>query len=153
LVIIFSVIVAVLALGFFTPTVVKTLHEQYYAAYPLKSFKTHKSILFVLGCFVKFVLIFLLCLPLIFIPFINVITLHIPFFYLFYKLLSFDVISNMFDEKNYASNIQPIRHHLVIISLVFYFLALIPIIGLFLQLFFAIYLTHYIFSFLIEQQR
>ncbi|MDR1555081.1 MAG: EI24 domain-containing protein [Campylobacteraceae bacterium] len=150
LVVIFSIFIAVLALGFFTPIVVKTLHQNYYKTYPLKSFGVSKSIFTMLIIFGKFILVFLLCIPFMLIPFVNIAIFNIPFFYLFYKLLTFDVASNIFDEKNYDLNIRPIKPKLIFISLIFYFLALIPILGLFLQLFFAIYLTHYIFSNLIK---
>lgn len=150
LVVIFSVFITVLILGFFTPIVVKTLHTKYYNAYPVKSFGVFKSISIILIDFGKFILIFLLCIPFMFIPIINIAVFNIPFFYLFYKLLTFDVTSNIFDEKNYTSNLRPLKGKLLLICLVFYLLALIPILGLFLQLFFAIYLTHYIFSALIK---
>jgi hypothetical protein len=151
LVVILSIFIAVLALGFFTPTVVRTIHVKYYKTYPLKSFGTFKSILVILSTFGKSILIFLMCIPFIFIPFINIAIFNIPFFYFFYKILIFDVASNIFDEENYALDMRHIKSKLMFISLIFYFLALMPIIGLFLQLFFAIYLTHYIFSALIKE--
>jgi hypothetical protein len=150
LVVIFSVFITILILGFFTPIIVKTLHAKYYNTYPVKSFKTFKSISIIFVDFVKFILIFLLCIPFMFIPVVNIAVFNIPFFYLFYKLLTFDIASNIFDEKNYSLNLCPIKYKLLLICLVFYFLALIPILGLFLQLFFAIYLTHYIFLTLIK---
>jgi hypothetical protein len=151
LVVVLSIFIAVLALGFFTPIVVKTLHAKYYNTYPVKSFGTLKSISVIFINFWKFIFIFLLCIPFLFIPFVNIAVFNIPFFYLFYKLLVFDVASNIFDEKNYSQNLRPLKRRLLLTCLVFYFLALIPIFGLFLQLFFAIYLTHYIFSSLIKE--
>ncbi|MDR2099932.1 MAG: EI24 domain-containing protein [Campylobacteraceae bacterium] len=151
LVLAFSVVIGVLALGFLTPIVVKTLHAKYYSQHELHSAGTLKTLGITLFIILKFLLLSLLCIPLAFVPILNSFIFGALLFYLFYKLLVFDVISNIVDEKEIKKILNLMGMKLVLICFAFYLLALIPIIGLFLQLFFAIYLTHYFFAVLIKE--
>ncbi|MFV0481276.1 MAG: EI24 domain-containing protein, partial [Campylobacteraceae bacterium] len=147
LVVVFSIVIAVLVLGFLTPTVVKTLHQKYYSHLPLpkETLSVSKTLLITLFIFLKFIGLLLICIPFMFIPLVNIIAFNAPFYYLFHKLMVFDVASNIFDESSYKKAIEPFKMQLIVITFCFFILALIPVLGLFLQLFFAIYLTHYIF--------
>ncbi|MDR0762017.1 MAG: EI24 domain-containing protein [Campylobacteraceae bacterium] len=151
LVLVFSVIIGVLTLGFLTPIVVKTLHRKYYSQYQLQPVGVSKTLAVTLFIILKFLLFLLLTIPLMFIPIINVFAFNAVLFYLFYKLLVFDVASNITDEKEIGELLERIRPKLILICFIFYLLALIPLAGLFLQLFFAIYLTHCFFNVLIKK--
>ncbi|MDR2790504.1 MAG: EI24 domain-containing protein [Campylobacteraceae bacterium] len=150
LVLTFGVVIGVLTLGFLTPIVVKTLHEKYYSQYELHSAGIAKTISITLFIVLKFLLLLLLCMPLTFVPIINGFAFGAALFYLFYKLLVFDVASNIVGEKEIKKILQKNGSKFMGICFVFYLLALIPLIGLFLQLFFAIYLTHCFFTVLIK---
>ncbi|MDR1975613.1 MAG: EI24 domain-containing protein [Campylobacteraceae bacterium] len=151
LAVIFSVIIGVLCLGFLTPVVVKTLHKRYYGEYELRSVSVAKTISTTIFILLKFLLLLILVIPLMFVPVLNILAINAPFFYLFYKLLIFDVTSNITDDVGIKELLRRGGVSLLFITFVFYLLALIPLVGLFLQLFFAIYLTHYIFTFLIKK--
>ncbi|MDR2081096.1 MAG: EI24 domain-containing protein [Campylobacteraceae bacterium] len=151
LVLLFSIAIGVLTLGFLTPTVVKTLHKKYYSQYELSSVSTPKTLAVTLFIILKFLFFLLLSIPLMFVPIINSFVLGAVLFYLFYKLLVFDVVSNITDEKGIEQLLERNRPKLMFICFIFYLLALIPFFGLFLQLFFAIYLTHYFFTVLIKK--
>lgn len=148
LVVVFSVVIAVLTLGFLTPYVVKTLHVKYYSEIPLPkdTLSVFKTVLITIFVFIKFVLLLLVCIPFMFIPIFNIVAFNAPFYYLFHKLMTFDVASNIFSASSYNEALKPYTWQIFFITFCFFILALIPIIGLFLQLFFVIYLTHYIFS-------
>ncbi|MDR0467602.1 MAG: EI24 domain-containing protein [Campylobacteraceae bacterium] len=144
LVIIFSIIIAVLTLGFLTPYVVKVLHTKHYSHLPLPkdTLPIPKMVLITVFIFIKFLALLLICLPIIFVP-----VLHLtPFYYLFHKLITFDVASSIFSASSYNEALRSHGWQMVFITLCFFVLMLIPVIGLFLQLFFVIYLTHYLFS-------
>ncbi len=136
-----SLVIAMVVLGFLTPSVVKALHVKYYKHLPAKSMETKKVLLMMASIVLKFVLVFIICLPFVFIPFV----INIPFFYLFYKFLIVDIGSNImlkddlkrFEKENFSS--------IVMASLAFFCLSLIPILGIFMQLFFVIYFTHFFF--------
>ncbi|MDR0666676.1 MAG: EI24 domain-containing protein [Campylobacteraceae bacterium] len=151
LVLVFSIIIGVLTLGFLTPIVVKTLHKKYYSQYELHPVNTPKTLAVTLFILLKFLLLLILTIPFMFIPIINTFVFGAVLFYLFYKLLVFDVASNIVGEKEIKELLGRLWPKPLIICFIFYFLALIPLIGLFLQLFFAIYLTHYFFAVLIKK--
>ncbi|MDR1615042.1 MAG: EI24 domain-containing protein [Campylobacteraceae bacterium] len=146
-----SVVIGILILGFLTPTVVKTVHKRYYSEYKLQATGTLKTFSVTLLTLLKFVLLLILAIPFMFIPILNIVAFNVPFFYLFYKLLTFDVISNIIDEKSAEELLKPVKFNILLLSFLFYMLALIPLVGLFLYLFFALYLTHYIFTLLIKK--
>lgn len=142
LAVLFSLIIAIIVLGFLTPFVVNTLHKKHYKNVPIQSLKSvdvFKSMGWVL---VKFLVLFIVCLPFVFIPFV----INIPFFYLFYKFLTIDIGSNMMSKSRLKVAQKRQSMELIITSLGFFILSLIPIIGIFLQLFFAIYFTHFYFQ-------
>jgi hypothetical protein len=151
LVLVFSIVIGVLTLGFLTPIVVKTLHKKYYSQYELHSVSTSRTLAVTLFIVLKFLLLLILIIPLMFIPVINAFAFSAVLFYLFYKLLVFDVVSNIADEKEIKKLLARLYPKLMFVCFIFYLLALIPLIGLFLQLFFAIYLTHYFFTVLIKK--
>ncbi|MDR2635275.1 MAG: EI24 domain-containing protein [Campylobacteraceae bacterium] len=151
LVVTFGVVIGVLALGFLTPTVVKTLHEKYYSQYELRPVSTPKTLKITLFIILKFLLLLLLSIPLMLVPIINTFVFSAVLFYLFYKLLVFDAASNIVGEKEIAELVERIRPKLIFICFIFYLMALRPIAGQFLQLYFAIYLTHYFFITLIKK--
>lgn len=147
LIVVLSIVVAVLIVGFLTPTVVKILHARYYSHLPLAKdpVSNSKMIIITIGILLKFILLFIICIPFLFIPVVNIAIFNIPFYYLFHKLLIFDVTSNIFSKLSYKKSVESYRWNFMVITFFFYLLALIPIFGLFLQLFFIIYLTHYVF--------
>ena len=91
----------------------------------------------------KFILIFLICIPLLFIPVVNLFILNLPFFYLFYRLILIDIASNTSDSLIFEIDLQKgggIKFFSA--SVLFYIITLIPFVGLFLQIYFVIFLSH-----------
>lgn len=78
-----------------------------------------------------------------FLPFINIFVYYLAFYYLFHKLLMIDVTSTILDKesfKNFHSDFSPLEFKFS--TLCFYLLSSVPLLGLFLQVFFVIFLTH-----------
>ncbi len=142
LVVLLSLLVAMVAIGFLTPRVVKHVHQVYYphvAPYEISSLGVLKLSFWLVF---KFLLLFLICLPLIFVPFM----INVPFFYLFYKFLLLDVGSNILSQDELRAIEKEDFLQLLGTSLVFFALSLIPFFGIFIQLFFVLYFAHYFFT-------
>lgn len=138
-----SLLIAMMVLGFLTPIVVSTLHKKYYSHIgelkPMNSIKVYKAMAMTI---LKFLVLLIVLIPFMWIP----LVINIPFFYLFYKLMVVDVASNMMDENRLKVAEKRWFSKLFFLSLIFFVLSLIPIIGIFLQLFFAIYFAHFFFQ-------
>lgn len=145
-VVLFSVIIAVITVGFMTPFIVKNVRKRHYKHVPAGK---EESFLLTMWKMLKIVLLFLLlllvALPMLLVPLLNVIALQIPFFYLFYKLMMVDIISTGVTQ-NAKMLAKQYKVELLLILLGFYFLALIPFLGLLLQVFFVTYLSHFFLS-------
>jgi len=150
---IFAIFVALIIIGFLTPFIVKEIHKNHYSEYELKGysnafgafFYTFKTIFFTL-------LMLLLFMPLYFIPFVNIAAINFPFYYMFHKLITFDVSSNIYTKDEYKKikffNNPKIRLN----TLVLYILSLIPFAILFTPVFIVIYLTHTYFSLHVNEE-
>ncbi len=142
-VVLFSLLVAMIILGLLTPMVVKTVHKKHYAhkppPQPMENIKVYKILSINI---LKFLALFLISIPFMWIP----LVINLPFFYLFYKLVIVDVASNMMSEEKFNKIKKEKFGRLIFLSLCFFVLSLIPIAGIFLQLFFAIYFTHFFFE-------
>lgn len=145
-VILFSLVLAILTVGLLTPIIVKSVRTKHYQ--DIKQAPAH-SFLVSLGnigkIFAKFILLFLVTLPFLFIPVLNIVFFQLPFFYLFYQLMMYDMISVGICEHSLAI-IKESRLYLLILMGLFFFVSLIPLFGLLLQVFFVIYLSHFILS-------
>lgn len=143
LAILLSVVIAGIITGFLTPYIVRYINDKHYG-YNYTPLPSNMRVFKLIGItFIKFILIFLICVPLLFIPVMNLFILNLPFFYLFYRLMLIDVASNTSDSLIFEIDIQKgggVKFFSA--SVLFYILTLVPFIGLFLQIFFVIFLSH-----------
>ncbi len=143
-VVLLSLVIAVITVGLLTPYIAKTVKRRWYQDIEDGLEEPFLSSLWkMIAIFLKFILLLLLMLPFLLLPFVNFMIFQIPFFYLFYKLMLHDLqsIGICEDAKEVISRN---RFTLVLSILVFFLLSLIPLFGLLLQVFFIIYLTHFI---------
>jgi len=141
-----SVIIAVIVIGFFTPYIVKTIQEEHYPKFIRSEIPFSKVIWMYLKTAGIFIFLILVCIPLLIIPGVNLFIFNVPFYYLFHNILLIDVGSNIedYDRFQYITNKE--KKDFITVTLVCYILSLIPFFGLFLQVFFVIYLTHLFFE-------
>ncbi len=139
----FSVFLSILIIGFFTPMILSIIHKRHYSSLVINSYGTFLSSIWVLvKSFLFMILFFILLSPLYFIPLINILAINLPFYYFFHKLLTFDVYSNIFskEEKNIIhgkyANIFRLR------TLFLYIISMIPFITMFCAVFYIVYLGH-----------
>lgn len=142
-----SVIIALIVIGFFTPWLVRLVQKRHYPTLSLpQGLPVAVVIKESIGIFGKFLGLLALSLVLLAFPFVNIAALHVPFFYLFYRILMLDVGSALLDASGYEVFKATHRSSTLAISLVCFALSLIPFVGLFLQPLFVLYFTHYMFQ-------
>lgn len=142
-----SVIIAVVVIGFFTPWLVRFVQKRHYANSRLSGgLSTAIVVKEAVGIFGKFLGLLALSLVLLALPLVNIIALHVPFFYLFYRILMLDVGSVMLDFEAYETFKKTHQKPTILASVVCFILSLIPFVGLFLQPLFVLYFAHYVFQ-------
>ncbi len=147
LVLIFSVIIAVIIAGFLTPVVTKEINLRHYGLTKQNEVSFLKVVKLMATSLLKFIAIFLICLVFYFVPILNLFVINIPFFYLFYKFLLIDVASNSLNKERFDKIYRQGGGYKFMLScFLFYLLCLIPLVGLFLQLFFVIFLSHILYQ-------
>ena len=145
LVIIISVIIALIIAGLLTPMITAEIDKRHYQFNIHPKADTYTVIKLMTMVLLKFIGLFLLCLPLI--PFTAFFIIHIPLFYLFYKFFLIDIYSNTVSREHFHIKMQQGGDSQFIFAcFIFYLLCFIPLAGLFLQLFFVIYFTHLVYQ-------
>ncbi|EAL0330042.1 hypothetical protein BTQ34_02305 [Campylobacter coli] len=137
-----SVFLALFITSFLTPLIVKQINNKYYH-HEVQNISNMYIIFEIFKIFLKFIGILLLCTLALFLPFINIFVYYLAFYYLFHKLLMIDITSTILDKesfKNFHSDFSPLEFKFS--TLCFYLLSSVPLLGLFLQVFFVIFLTH-----------
>ncbi|MDK9694652.1 MAG: EI24 domain-containing protein, partial [Sulfurimonas sp.] len=87
-----SVFIAVIVIGFLTPFVLKELQRRHYQDIVMTGYSNPFVTLFLtFQWLAAMLLLFLLLIPLYFIPLLNIIALNAPLYYFFHKMLTFDV--------------------------------------------------------------
>lgn len=141
-----SVIIAVIVIGFFTPYIVKTIQEEHYPKFIRSEIPFSKVLVMYLKTAGIFLFLILVCIPLLIIPGINLFIFNVPFYYLFHNILLTDVGSNIESYERFKLITKKEKKDFITVTLTCYILSLIPFLGLFLQVFFVIYLTHLFFE-------
>ncbi len=142
-ILILAVIIAVLIVGFFTPLVIKKLKSRHYPPFEIKGHGSFLYVLwFALRSFAIMVLLYIILIPLYFIPFLNIIAFNLPAYYFFHKMLVFDVSSSMNTKKEYLQIKAIVGNQIRLRTFLMYLLTLIPFVGIFFPLLFVIYLSH-----------
>ena len=142
-ILILAVIIAVIVVGFFTPLVIKKLKSRHYPPFEIKGHGSLLSIVwYTLKSLLIMVLLYIVLIPLYFIPFLNIIAFNLPAYYFFHKMLVFDVGSSMNTKKEYVQIKAIVGNQIRLRTLLMYLLTLIPFVGIFFPLFFVIYLSH-----------
>ncbi|GAB1464762.1 hypothetical protein MASR2M54_02620 [Aliarcobacter cryaerophilus] len=97
-----SIVITLVIIGFLTPFVVKYLNETSYKNLNLKPYATILGAFWVfLKAFFMMILLYILFIPLYFIPLINFIALYLPLYYFFHKMLNYDVSSTILSKEEY----------------------------------------------------
>lgn len=139
----FSIFIALIVIGFLTPTILKELQKRHYHDVEMKG---HSNIFEFVFLVIKWIavmlLMFIVFLPLYFIPLVNVIAFNFPLYYFFHKMLTYD-ISSTICTKDEAMKIKFFHATtLRLKTLGLYLISLIPFVIFFATVFYVIYLGH-----------
>jgi hypothetical protein len=142
-----SIFVAIIVVGFLTPYILKELQTRHYEDVEMIG---HSSIIGSIFSLIKSSLImlglFIVLIPLYFIPLVNIIAFNLPLYYFFHKMLKFDVSSNITTgvEEKKISYIN--KNSLRLKTLALYLISLIPFTIFFGAVFYIVYLGNSYFT-------
>ncbi|WP_373034526.1 EI24 domain-containing protein [Sulfurimonas sp.] len=138
-----SIFIAVLVIGFLTPFVLKELQKRHYNDIEMIGYSNIFSGLFlVLKWTVTMLLLFILLIPFYFIPLVNVIAFNLPLYYFFYKMITFDISSNICTKEEYKKIHYFSGNKIILKTLALYIISLVPFAIFFGAIYYVIYLGH-----------
>jgi len=143
LVLYLSIFVALIVVGLLTPLVLKELQRRHYSDVEMIGYSNILEALWltVKWAFIMLVL-FIVFVPLYFIPLVNIIAFNLPLYYFFHKMMTYD-ISSTICTKEEAKRIKYFNSGtLRLKTLVLYLTSLIPFVVFFGAIFYVIYLGH-----------
>ncbi len=143
-----SVVIAVVVIGFFTPAIVKRVHKKHYPDFRIQNedFGLVATIGSYLKIFGTFVVLLLVSLPFMFVPAINFIAVNLPFYYLFHSFLLLDVGSEIDGKREFRKVTKHYKGAFRTTTLILYAISLIPLAAIFLQVWFVTLLAHLFFT-------
>ena len=143
----FSIFIALLVIGFLTPLILKEIQKRHYSDVEMIGYSNLFEALFLVVKWVAIMLIlFIVLVPLYFIPLVNVIAFNFPLYYFFHKMMTYDVSSTICTKEE-AMKIKFFHATtLRLKTLGLYLLSLIPFVIFFASVFYVIYLGHSYFQ-------
>ena len=138
-----SVILSLVVIGFLTPMILSILHKRYYSHLTLNAYGTLLSPLWVMAkSLLVMIILFIVLIPVYFVPILNVIAFSLPLYYFFHKLLNFDVSSTILSKQEYKEIYAKEGNSFRLRTLFLYFISMIPFATLFTAVYYIIYLGH-----------
>ena len=146
-----SVFVAVLVIGFLTHNILKEIQQRHYQDVEMIGYSNAvEGIFLTIKWVAVMLLLFIVSIPLYFIPLVNIIAFNFPLYYFFHKMMTYDISSNICTKEE-AQKIKFFHGStLRLKTLGLYLLSLIPFVIFFASVFYVIYLGH---SYFIEVQK
>lgn len=142
-----SIIVAVIVIGFLTPYVLKALQEKHYQDVEMVGYSTVISaLLSVLKWASIMLVLFILFIPLYFIPLVNIIAFNFPLYYFFHKVMTYDIATNICTKDEDSLMKLKFATELRLKTLALYLVSLIPFAVFFAAIFYVIYLGNTYFT-------
>ena len=138
-----SIFVALIIVGFLTPTILKEIQQRHYSDVEMRGESNIFEGLFLPLKWISIMLImFIVFIPLYFIPLVNIVAFNFPLYYFFHKMLTYDVSSTICtrDEAMKIKFFHATTLRLKTFGL--YLLSLIPFLVFFASVFYIIYLGH-----------
>lgn len=146
-----SIFVALLIIGFLTHRILKEVQQRHYPDIEMIGYSNPiEGIFLTLKWIFIMIILFLVFIPLYFIPIINIIAFNFPLYYFFHKMITYDVSSTICTKEEamkisfFYGNILRLK------TLGLYLLSLIPFVIFFASVFYVIYLGH---SYFIEVKK
>jgi len=139
----FSIFIAIIIIGFLTPMILKELQKRHYPDVEMIGYSNIAEALFLVvkWAFIM-IMLFLVLIPIYFIPLLNIIAFNLPLYYFFHKMMTYDVASTLC-TRDEAIRIKFFHAStLRLKTLGLYLISLIPFVIFFASVFYIIYLGH-----------
>lgn len=147
LVLLAGLFLAIAVVGLLTPSILAALQRRHYPDVVLRgSVGVGGQLRFYASTLLRFVLLLLLMLPLMFVPLVNLVALNLPFYYWFHRLLCWDVASTIYPPDALAERMDSASAGLRGRTLLLYPLTLVPLLGMLLPVLFVLVLGHYLLA-------
>ena len=139
----FSIFIAIIILGFLTPMILKEVQKRHYPDVEMIGYSNIAEALFLVLKWVFIMLmLFLVLIPIYFIPLLNIVAFNLPLYYFFHKMITYDVASTLC-TRDEAIRIKFFHAStLRLKTLGLYLISLIPFVIFFASVFYVIYLGH-----------
>jgi hypothetical protein len=138
-----SVLLTLVVIGFLTPMILARVHRRHYSHLTLHGHGNLMSPLWVLlKSSLIMIILFVVLIPVYFIPVLNIIAFSFPIYYFFHKLLNYDVASTLLSKEEFHTIYKKESTAFRLRTLFLYFVSMIPFITLFTAVFYIIYLGH-----------
>jgi len=147
----FSIFVALLVIGFLTHAILKEIQIRHYEDVEMIGYSNPvEGIFLTLKWVLIMMVLFIVFVPLYFIPIINVVAFNFPLYYFFHKMMTYDVSSSICTKEEAMKISYFHGSTLRLKTLGLYLLSLIPFVIFFASVFYVIYLGH---SYFIEVRK
>jgi len=146
-----SIFVALIILGFLTHMILQEVHRRHYQDVMMIGYSNlFEGLFLTIKWIFIMIILFILFIPLYFIPIVNVIAFNFPLYFFFHKMMIYDVSSSICTKEE-AMKIKYFHGNtLRLKTLGLYLLSLIPFVIFFASVFYVIYLGH---SYFIEVRK
>lgn len=145
-----SIFTSLIIVGFLTPKILHTIHKRHYSTLELQegydttigsTFKLLKTVFIMLLLLIVFI-------PFYFIPIVNIVAINLPFYYLFHKMLNYDVSANIMTKDTFQRLYYINKSSLRGKTFLLYAVSLVPFVAFFISIFYIIYIGHSYFDLL-----
>jgi hypothetical protein len=138
-----SIVIAVIVISFLTPFILKEIKARHYPEVEMKGEDNIFGALWhVIVSFLIMLVMYILFIPFYFIPILNVIVLNLPMYYLFHKILTYDVASNIVSKTEQKKIMFFAGNSIRLRTFLLYLISLIPFAILFGGVFYVIFIGH-----------
>ncbi len=138
-----SIFATIIVIGFMTPLVLRELQHRHYQDVEMIGHSNLVGALFnVMKWAAIMILLFIIMVPLYFIPIIGLIAFNFPLYYFFHKMLTYDVSSTICTKEEDKQIRYFHKSTLRLKTLALYLISLIPFAIFFTAIYFVIYLGH-----------
>ena len=139
----FSIFLGLIIIGFLTPFILREIQRRHYSDVIMKGHSNIFAFFFhLLKWVLAMLLMYILFVPLYFVPIINIIAFNFPLYYFFHKMLTYDVSSSICTKEEAMQIAFFHATTLRLKTLALYLLSLIPFVIFFATVCFVIYLGH-----------
>jgi len=142
-----SIFVAIIIIGFLTPSIMKELQARHYQDIEMIGYSNIIAALInMIKWSIIMLLLFILLVPLYFIPFVNILAFNLPLYYFFHKMITYDVSSTLCTAEEAKQVKYFAKNSIRAKTLLLYLISLIPFAIFFGAVFYVIYIGNTYFE-------